>query len=131
MEVRLNEFEEKKMNEIKNHSTSPKHFVVFNASDSVIAEAKQLIKSNLNNAKITPNGIIFHINFKSNIETIIWREARDATVAPEFSDFFEMEKWIYDNIGGKASRELIKLTTKMWNKQCAGLTVAQIIKKAI
>lgn len=116
------------MNEIKQHS-NPKFFVVYNATEVVIAEANRLARANVNNAKVTTSGIIFHISFRSNVETIIRSEANNSLVAPSFEKIEAMENWVYENIGGKTAQELARMTAKQFNQNCAGLTVAQIKTK--
>jgi hypothetical protein len=115
-------------NEIRAHS-HPKFFVVTNPSEAVTAEASRLAKANANNAKITAAGIIVHISFKNNIETIARREAADAVIAPSFEKIEAMENWVFENIGGKAAQELARMTARQFNFNCAGLTVAQIKAK--
>ena len=118
------------MNEITTHPTSPKFFVVKNASAGVIAEAGRLAKANVNNAKVTPGGIIIHNSFRSVIETIARKEATEAVVAPAFSSTEMMVEWVYEAIGGKVAQEIARsVTAARFNERYAGMTVSEIKSK--
>ena len=118
------------MNEITNHPTSQKFFVVKNASAGVIAEARRLAKANVNNAKVTPGGVIVHNSFRSNIETVARKEATEAVVAPAFSSTEMMVEWVYEAIGGKVAQEIARATTAArFNERYAGMTVTEIKAK--
>jgi len=118
------------MNQFKNHSTSPNHFLVFEPSQSLIVRAQDLSRKSANNAKIQSNGaILAHKNFRQEFENLARRDARNATIIPEFNDITEMENWLYNNLNSaKLASELAKLIPSVFNRLYTGKTVGEIDK---
>lgn len=93
------------MNEIKNHSTSPKHFVISNPTTAVVERAKQLTAGNW--AKVQSNGaVVAHVNYRREFESLIANENRKNTIINvDLMDDDKVEQFAYEVFNKHAAAE--------------------------
>lgn len=86
--------------EIKNHSTSTKHFIVINPTSEMVAEAKKMVASN--SARIEKNGsLTVHNNAKYIFTNLLEKAVKAAT--PLTDEQIEIEK-MYQGFGQRDER---------------------------